>query len=792
MVVGVLLALAVGGFFAYGPIVENAKLAKVKSAVSQIFTAVTVAQIDGDPATSPKEVIDAYNSSQDTIRMSISPASGAVIAAMATQEDYVPKSDSDFCLTATDLETPKITAEAGNCFTESDDKTEAPVEEVKEEIPAPLTVSLLKNGDFSDGLNHWTTSMNPTGPEGPGVAPVASLDSALVKPFKYGWSSIQQAATIPAGGIAYLQYAYRFTSGHISSNCGVNLTVKISNVAGALLQEVAKHCPPQTSTTEALQSVDLTAYAGQDIKLEFVFTNDSFDTGKAVYLDNIQIESTKEAPSAPTNVTTSVEDTDATVNWKAPSTGYTTVTSYTVKPYRNEIALPEIQVVGSPPATSTVFKGLTSGGTYRFEVVATNNLGMSQTSEASEPFTKTGKTLENGDFSAALTGWTLAKNPNNSEGAGILPVASAGEALLKPNKYGWNAIQQTVSIPSGGITYLQYSYRLTGGQISSNCGVNLSVKAYNAAGTLLKDLIKNCSLQTATPVALQSVDLTAYAGQDIKLEFIFNNNTFDTGKAAYLDDVQVKNSIGAPSAPTDVATTVNDTDATVSWKAPSTGFASVTSYTVKPYRNGAALQEIQVTGSPAGTSTVFKGLTSGGTYSFEVTATNSLGTSPASAASAPFTKDAKALENGDFTAGLTGWTLLKNPPASESPGILPTASAGEAFIKPSTYGWSAIRQTVTIPTAGNPKLNYSYRFTSGYVDGQCGGHLTVKVFNTKGDLLNSIAKHCAPQAATTATAQSLDLTPYSGQDVKIEFIFTNNRFDGGKAAYVDNVSIQTS
>jgi surface protein len=115
VVVGVLLALAVGGFFAYGPITKNAKIAKVKSAVSEVYTAVTVAQIDGDPTTSAAAVIDAYNASQSTIKFEIRRGeTQPTIAAMST-EGYTPQSDSDFCLKATAIGDVNIFAEMGDC-----------------------------------------------------------------------------------------------------------------------------------------------------------------------------------------------------------------------------------------------------------------------------------------------------------------------------------------------------------------------------------------------------------------------------------------------------------------------------------------------------------------------------------------------------------------------------------------------------------------------------------------------------------------------------------------------------
>lgn len=783
VVVGVLLALAVGGFFAYGPIVNNAKMAKMKSAASQVYTAITVSLLDGDPTTSPQGVVDSYNDSTSGIKFSIRSAqemAGAAIPAMTTAQDYVPTSDGDFCVTATDADNPKISADAGNCPQPvstpnpipSPTPSAAPTKE-----PLPPVVSLLKNGDFSDGLNFWSTSKNQYAVLGP----IDSSQEALLKPDMYGWNAIQQAVSVPAGRIAYLQYGYRFTVGFVDNTCGINLTVNIYSANGTLLKEAAKNCAPQAATAVALQSVDLTPYAGQDIKIEFIFTNVAFDPSKAVYLDNVQIESTDVAPNAPTDVTTSVNDTDATISWKAPISGFAAITSYTVKPYRNDVALPELKTEGFPAATSTVFKGLTGGGTYKFEVTATNSLGTSPTSPFSAPIVKDPKFIENGDFSAGLTGWAATKSANSS----LAPSVVAGEALLKPSAYGSNSIRQTVAIPSEGITYLQYSYRFTTGYVDNTCGVNLSVKAYNAAGVLLKEIAKNCTPQAATTAALQSADLTSYAGQDIKLEFTFTNVAFDPAKAVYLDDVQVERTRTAPTAPIGVATSVNDTDATITWKAPTAGFTSVTAYNVKPYRNDVALPEFKVTGSPAPTSAVFKGMTSGGTYKFEVSATNSLGTSGVSGSDS-FTKTTKLLENGDFTNGLTGWSTT-----ASVGGALPTVIAGEASLAPGLEKKNSIRQTVTIPTSGSSKLNYSYRFTNGYAD-TCGTFLSVKVYNVNSDLLKEISKNCAPSAANPATIQTVDLTPYAGQDIKIEFSFSNSYYVTAKSALLDNIFIQTN
>jgi surface protein len=121
VVVGVLLALAVGGFLAYGQITTNAKIAKVKSAASEIYTAALVNQIDGDPRTKAEDVIETYNNSNEKIKAEIRPwEPGELLAAMPTTVK-APIVGEEFCVTATMIEEPDIFAENGFCSPESDE-----------------------------------------------------------------------------------------------------------------------------------------------------------------------------------------------------------------------------------------------------------------------------------------------------------------------------------------------------------------------------------------------------------------------------------------------------------------------------------------------------------------------------------------------------------------------------------------------------------------------------------------------------------------------------------------------
>ncbi|TML25961.1 MAG: DUF1929 domain-containing protein [Actinobacteria bacterium] len=92
-----------------------------------------------------------------------------------------------------------------------------------------------------------------------------------------------------------------------------------------------------------------------------------------------------------------------------------------------------------------------------------------------------------------------------------------------------------------------------------------------------------------------------------------------------------------PAAPTGVNAAPGNGSATVSWTAPASGGSPITSYTVTPYVGGTAQAPTLVGGNPPATSVAVAGLTNGTAYTFTVSATNAIGTGPASAASGAVT-----------------------------------------------------------------------------------------------------------------------------------------------------------
>ena len=100
------------------------------------------------------------------------------------------------------------------------------------------------------------------------------------------------------------------------------------------------------------------------------------------------------------------------------------------------------------------------------------------------------------------------------------------------------------------------------------------------------------------------------------------------------------NPAAVPGAPTGVTASAGDSQASVSWVAPSSdGGSAITGYDVTPYVGGVA-QSVKSVGVV--TSTTVTGLTNGTAYTFKVAAKNAVGTGPLSAASSAVTPVADA------------------------------------------------------------------------------------------------------------------------------------------------------
>ena len=125
-----------------------------------------------------------------------------------------------------------------------------------------------------------------------------------------------------------------------------------------------------------------------------------------------------------------------------------------------------------------------------------------------------------------------------------------------------------------------------------------------------------------------------------------------------------------PAAPGGVTATAGNQSATVTWSAPANGGSPITSYTVTPYQAGVAQPATQVSGSPPATTAKVTGLTNGTAYTFTVSATNAVGTGPASAASQPVTPTGAAAPS--FVQQVSAHGLAKSSISVTMPGNVTT------------------------------------------------------------------------------------------------------------------------
>jgi len=285
-------------------------------------------------------------------------------------------------------------------------------------------------------------------------------------------------------------------------------------------------------------------------------------------------------PGAPTIGTTIAGDGQASIPFTAPANnGGATIIIYTATSSPGGIN----GTLSQAGSGTIIVTGLTNGTAYTFTVTATNSVGTSAASAASNsvtPATVPGSPT----VGTATAGNAQASIPFTA------PAANGGSPIIK----------YTATSSPGGITGTlsqagSGSIIVTG--LTNGTAYTFTVTATNNAGTSLASAASN----SVTPVTV-------------------------------------------PGSPTVGTATAGNAQASVPFTAPANnGGATIILYTATSSPGG-----ITGTLSQAGSGTIIvTGLTNGTAYTFTVTATNSVGTSAASAASNSVTPVTPPLAPGD-------------------------------------------------------------------------------------------------------------------------------------------------
>ena len=376
------------------------------------------------------------------------------------------------------------------------------------------------------------------------------------------------------------------------------------------------------------------------------------------YTSNVPTWSTANSfPDAPTIGTATAGDLQATIAFTPPvNNGGSTITSYTVFSNPQE----RVAIGTSSPITIT---GLTRGTNYNFKVTATNDTSTSLASSLSNTIlvlaspsapTITNVSSGNGQVvvaftapsdngGATITGYTATSNPGGITGT----VSQSGDGTITVNGLSYGiAYTFTITATNGLVTSAESaaSDTVTLVPVISGAPSITSVTSGNrqVAVSFIAPSYNGGATITNYTATSNPGGITGSVSQSGGGTLIVNGLTNGT---AYTFTVTATNSVG-----TSIASTVSNsvTPVTVPNAPTITSVISgngqvVVAFTAPADNGGATITGYTATSSPGGiTGTVYQsgdgtiivgGLTNGTAYTFKVKATNSVGTSIASAVS---------------------------------------------------------------------------------------------------------------------------------------------------------------
>jgi uncharacterized repeat protein (TIGR02543 family) len=330
------------------------------------------------------------------------------------------------------------------------------------------------------------------------------------------------------------------------------------------------------------------------------------------------------------------------------------------------------------PSTSCVIQGLENGESYTFTSTATNSAGSATASAASNSIKPAGKpSLVTGASATASNASAVVRftAPASNGGAPIVSytvTASTGQTcVITANPNFPDPLGCTVNGLSNG-TAVTFAVQANNGAYtsdSSTATISITPATVPAAPTGVTATTNSPSKATITltaPTDNGGSSITEYVVTSSPGGLTCTTSNPTTGceitglinGTAYTFTAVAKNSVGSsasstpsasltpigkPSTPTNVVASAGNASASVSFTAPNTGGSPITSYQVEAYdENGVPV-------SPALTCTLnvpfptplvctfANTLSNGLKYSFKVSATNSIGTSDSSTATAVIT-----------------------------------------------------------------------------------------------------------------------------------------------------------
>ncbi|MGY2746485.1 peroxidase family protein [Arthrobacter sp. UYCu723] len=381
-------------------------------------------------------------------------------------------------------------------------------------------------------------------------------------------------------------------------------------------------------------------------------------------------------PNAPVIGTATAGNGRATVNWTAPTVGIASSFSVKVLDVTTNPAGVQVGALRPAPsgATSLLVDGLTNGSSYRFQVLATNALGdspfsavsnsvtPSPTAEATAPGAPAIGTATAGAASATLT-WTAPASDGGSPITGYRVQAFTGTTVAATQTVTGNVGTVVVTGLTNGTEYTFDVAAINAvGTGAASAASNLATPATLAGAPTIGTATAGNASATLTWTApasnggsaITGYRVQAFAGTTLARTQTVTGNvgtvvvTGLTNGTAYTFNVAATNGVGTGAAsaasnlvtpatiagnPTIGTATAGNASATLTWTAPAAnGGSAITGYRVRAFAGTTVVRTQAVTGNVG--TVVVTGLTNGTAYTFDVAATNGVGTGAASARTA--------------------------------------------------------------------------------------------------------------------------------------------------------------
>jgi hypothetical protein len=602
----------------------------------------------------------------------------------------------------------------------------------------------------SNGGSALTGYTVTASPGGQSATASGSVTSALVTGLTNGTSYTFTVTATNAAGTGPASAASKAVtpSGPPGAPTGVKATAgnkqaKVTWTApaatgGGAISSYTVAASPGTATATVAGTVKTATVTGLTNGTTYTFTVTAATAGGPGPASAPSGAITPEAPpGAPTGVTATAGNAQATVSWTPPSAnGGDPITKYTVTASDGTTA------TAAATATSVTVTGLTNGTTYTFTVKASNAIGASPASAASNAVTPAGPPYAPvitslvpgngqatltwsapGDGGEPITGYTLTVEPGGATYSAAATATSATVTGLTNGTAYTIAVTATSSLGTGA---------------AATAGPVTPVTAPGAPADVTATASQASATVSWSPPSTEGSAVTGYTvtaspgGQATTVSGLTTAATITglTDGTAYTFTVTATDPSGTgpasspsspvtpgpvPGPPTDVQATAGNAAAAVSWAAPaSAGGSAISGYTVTAVPGGAT-----ATVAATATTASVTGLTNGTAYRFTVVATNSYGNSAPSASSAPLTPAAPAAPDAPFITNVTAedsavavtWVPPDTGTASLTGYVLTTTSGGTT-VATADEPPAATQATVTGLADGT-----DYTFTVAAVNG---------------------------------------------------------------------------